>query len=103
MSNIWQMILTSGVFSLVMTLVVTWVVNSGFKKIEHWQHVKTDETFLMMEKMDKMGALTVLMANKLHEAGIINGDLEELKKDYKAADAEYDKHIKQLAAEVLRR
>lgn len=103
MSNIWQMILTSGVFSLVMTLVVTWVVNSGFKRIEHWQHVKTDETFLMMEKMDKMGALTVLMANKLHEAGIINGDLEELKKDYKAADEKYDKHIKQLAAEVLRR
>lgn len=103
MSSIWQMILTSGVFSLVMTLVVTWVVNTGFKKIEHWQGVKTDETFLMMEKMDKMGALTVLMANKLHEAGIINGDLEELKKDYKAADEKYDKHIKQLAAEVLRR
>ena len=103
MSNILQMILTSGVFSLVMTLIVTWVVNTGFKKIEHWQGVKTDETFLMMEKMDKMGALTVLMANKLHEAGIINGDLEELKKDYKAADEKYDKHIKQLAAEVLRR
>lgn len=103
MSSILQMILTSGVFSLVMTLIVTWVVNTGFKKIEHWQGVKTDETFLMMEKMDKMGALTVLMANKLHEAGIINGDLEELKKDYKAADEKYDKHIKQLAAEVLRR
>lgn len=103
MSNIWQMILTSGVFSLVMTLVVTWVVNTGFKKIENWQHMKTRETFLIMEKMDKMGALTVLMANKLHEAGIINGDLEELKKDYKAADEKYDKHIKQLAAEVLRR
>lgn len=103
MSSLWQMILTSGLFSLLMTLVVTWVVNSGFKKIERWQKMKTDETFLMMNKMDKMGDLTVLMANKLHEAGIINGDLEEVKKEYKAADSEYERHIKQLAAEILKR
>lgn len=103
MSALWQSILASGVFTLVMTLIVTWVVNTGFRKIEHWQKMKTDETFLMMDKMDKMGDLTVLMANKLHEAGIINGDLEEVKKDYKAADAEYERHIKQLAAEILKR
>ena len=103
MSALWQSILASGVFTLVMTLIVTWVVNTGFKKIEHWQKMKTDETFLMMDKMDKMGDLTALMANKLHEAGIINGDLEEVKKDYKAADAEYERHIKKLAAEILKR
>lgn len=103
MSALWQSILASGVFTLVMTLIVTWVVNTGFRKIEHWQKMKTDENFLMMDKMDKMGDLTVLMANKLHEAGIINGDLEEVKKDYKAADAEYERHIKQLAAEILKR
>ena len=57
----------------------------------------------MMVKMDKLGDLTVLMAKRLHDVGIINGDLEELKKDYKAADEAYDKNIKQLAAEVLRR
>ena len=56
-----------------------------------------------MDKMDKMGDLTLLTAKKLHEAGVINGDLEEVKKEYKAADAEYEKHIKQLAVEVLRR
>lgn len=103
MSGLWQSILASGVFTLIMTLIVTWVVNSGFRKIERWQKLKTDETFLMMDKMDKMGDLTLLTAKKLHEAGVINGDLEEVKKEYKAADAEYEKHIKQLAAEVLRR
>lgn len=56
-----------------------------------------------MVKMDKLGDLTVLMAKRLHDVGIINGDLEELKKEYKAADTEYDKNIKKLAAEVLRK
>lgn len=57
----------------------------------------------MMIKMDKLGDLTVLMAKRLHDVGIINGDLEEVKNDYKAADDAYDKNIKKLAAEVLRK
>ena len=103
MSEFWQAVLTSGVFTLVITLVITRIFNKGFSKIDAWQQKKTDETFLMMTKMDKMGDLTILMANKLHEAGIINGDLEEIKKEYKAADKEYDKHIKKLAAEILKK
>ena len=103
MNAVWQAILASGVFSLIVTLVVTRIVNNGFSKIEAWQKMKTDETFLMMDKMDKLGEMTVLMANKLHEAGIINGDLEEVKKKYKAADEAYETHIKKLAAEVLKR
>lgn len=78
-------------------------IYQGLKQIEAWQKIKTDETFLMMDKIDKLGELTILMADKLHAAGVINGDLEEIKKKYKAADEEYEKHIKKLAAEVLKR
>lgn len=57
----------------------------------------------MWTKIEHMGNLIELMAAKLHEAGVINGDLEELKKDYKQASEDYDKHIRHLAAEVLRK
>ena len=39
----------------------------------------------------------------MHDAGIINGDLEEVKRQYKKADEDYDKHLKRLAAEIMRR
>lgn len=103
MNDFWQAVITSGVFTLITTLIITRIFNKGFSQIDRWQQKKTDEAFLMMAKMDKMGDLTILMANKLHEAGIINGDLEELKKEYHVADAEYDKHIKMLAAEILKK
>lgn len=50
-----------------------------------------------------MGDLIELMAAKLHEAGVINGDLEEVKKEYRTADKNYDDHVRHLAAEVLRK
>ena len=43
------------------------------------------------------------MAEKMHDAGIINGDLDKLKEQYKKADEDYEKHLKRLAAEVMRK
>lgn len=103
MSQLMQMICASGVITTIMTLIISRLVNRQFDQIKEWQHKKTENELLLMIKMDKLGDLTVLMAKRLHDVGIINGDLEELKKDYKAADEAYDKNIKQLAAEVLRK
>ena len=79
------------------------MVKDQFEKIKQWQHAKTDNDFLLWTKIDKQGDLTMLMANKLHEAGIINGDLEDLQKNYRAADEKFEDHVHKLAAEVLRK
>ena len=103
MSELLKMIAASGILTTIMTLIITRIVNRQFDQVKEWQHKKTENELLMMVKMDKLGDLTVLMAKRLHDVGIINGDLEEVKKDYKAADDAYDKNIKKLAAEVLRK
>lgn len=64
------------------------------KKSEHIQ-------FLMMERIDSLSDMTQMMAKKLHDAGIINGDLEEIHKKYEGLNADYEKSIKSLALEVL--
>lgn len=103
MSQLMQMICASGVITTIMTLIITRLVNRQFDQVKEWKEKKSENELLMMIKMDKLGDLTVLMAKRLHDVGIINGDLEEVKNDYKAADDAYDKNIKKLAAEVLRK
>lgn len=53
--------------------------------------------FLMMRKLDKTSEMTHLMAQKLHDKGIINGDLETLDKKYTELDAEYEEEVRRLA------
>lgn len=53
--------------------------------------------FLMMRKQDKTSEMTHLMAQKLHDKGIINGDLEAIDRNYRELDAEYEKEVKRLA------
>lgn len=66
------------------------------------QNKKAEEMqFLMMERIDNLSDTTHLMAKKLHDAGIINGDLEELDDKYKGLDAQYHESLKRLALEVL--
>ena len=72
-------------------------------QLKSMQKTKTESDFLLWTKIDKLGDLTLLMAKRLHEAGIINGDLEAVKQQYKEADANYEDHIRHLAAEVLRK
>ena len=103
MSEILQIICASGIFGTIITLIITRVVNGQLDQIKEMQKTKSQNDFLLWTKIDKQGDLVLLMANKMHEAGIINGDLENVKQEYKAADAEYEKHVHKLAAEVLRR
>ena len=57
----------------------------------------TDIQYLMMQRLDKNSEITHLMAQKLHDQKIINGDLEELDRKYKELDAEYEAEVKRLA------
>ena len=103
MSQVMQIICASGLIGTVITLIVTRFVNDQLDQIKQMQKTKTDSDFLLWSKIDKMGDLTLLMAKRMHEAGIINGDLEQVKQQYKEAEAKYEDHIRHLAAEVLRR
>lgn len=78
-------------------------MNSQLDQIKALKKSESENDFLLWTKIDKMGSLIELMATKLHEAGVINGDLEEVQKEYKAADDDYEKHLKRLAAVVLRK
>ena len=103
MSQVMQIICASGIVGTVITLIVTRAVNSQLDQIKKLQQTKTENDFLLWTKIDKLGDLTCMMAEKMHDAGIINGTLEEVKKQYQKADEDYDKHLKHLAAEIMRR
>ena len=73
------------------------------KVLDEQQKQTTDIQFLMMQRMDKLSELCHLMAQKLHDKGVINGDLEALDKKYKELDAEYEKEVKRLALAYSKR
>ena len=103
MNQVLQIICASGILGTIITLIVTRAVNSQLDQIKELQKTKSQNDFLLWTKIDKLGDLTCMMAKRMHDAGIINGDLEALKDEYKAADEEYEKHVRKLAAEVLRK
>ena len=51
----------------------------------------------MMQRMDKISEMTHLMAKKLHDQGVINGDLEALDNKYRELDEEYEREVRRLA------
>ena len=61
------------------------------------QEQADDIQFLMMQRLDKLSEMTHLMAQKLHDQGVINGDLEKLDTKYKELDARYEEEVKRLA------
>lgn len=60
-----------------------------------------DIQFLMMERIDSLSDMTQMMARKLHDAGIINGDLEHMNEKYEKLNSDYEKSLKGLALKVL--
>ena len=56
--------------------------------------------YLLMQRIDKLSEMTHLMAVRLHEKKIINGDLEALDKKYKELDEAYEEEVKRLALVV---
>ena len=105
MSSLVQTILAavgaSGIVGLITTLIVTRVIQKSFDRQDRREKLRDENQFLMMKRLDNVADMTHLMANKLHEAGTINGDLEELDNKYKELNDEYSENIRRLAFEVL--
>ena len=105
MSEIWQMIVAaigaSGIVGVILTLIVTRLINRQFAKQDQREKLRDNNMFLMMERVDNCAEMTHLMAKKLHDAGIINGDLEELDNRNKELNGKYEDHLRNLALEVL--
>lgn len=107
MDDLLQGILTalgaSGIFSLIYTLVITRKINQQFKKLDQREELRNENTFLMMARIDKLSETTKLMAQKLHDSGVINGDLKKIQEEYKELDDKYNQNIRQLAIEYLKK
>ena len=105
MDDIAKMILAaigaSGIVSLVLTMVITRKINQGFAEIDRREKLRDENQLLMMDRVDNSAQMTHLIAQKLHDAGIINGDLKELDEENKRLNRKYNENIKQLAFEVL--
>lgn len=67
------------------------------KELDDQAKKNMDIQYLMMQRIDKLSEMTHLMAVKLHEKRIINGDLKVLDEKYKELDAEYEEEVKRLA------
>lgn len=106
MSNLAQTILAaigaSGIVGVVLTLVVTRIVNKRFDQVDRREALRDANQLLMMDRVDNSAKMTHLMAVKMHDAGIINGDLKELDEENKKLNEKYNENIKKLAMEVLR-
>lgn len=106
MSNLAQTILAavgaSGIVGVVLTLVVTRIVNKRFDQVDRREALRDANQLLMMDRVDNSAKMTHLMAVKMHDAGIINGDLKELDEENRKLNEKYNENIKKLAMEVLR-
>lgn len=71
--------------------------NSRKRELAEQKKRNTDIQYLLMQRIDKLSEMTHLMAVKLHEKKIINGDLEALDRKYKELDDEYEKEVHRLA------
>ena len=91
----------SGICTWVFTQIIARQMNKQYEKLEQRERLRKENDLLMMSRMDNLSEMTHLMAAKLHDAGIINGDLEELDSKYKQLDARYNENLKKLALEVL--
>ena len=107
MSELWQIIITavsaSGVVSIIITTVIKKQLDKQYEAHEKREKLRDENQFLMMERVDNCAEMTHLMAKKMHDAGIINGDLEELDSKNKKLNDKYNDHLRNLALEVLNR
>ena len=107
MNNIWQIVVAalgaSGIFGLIYSSIINRTMNKIYKQQDNRESLRDDNMFLMMSRMDSIADMTHLMASKLHDAGIINGDLEELDRKYQELENQYDKNLKKLALDTLKK
>lgn len=101
LQNILTAIGASGLMTLIVTSVITRKLNQAYAKQDQREKLRNENQLLMMSVIDKQSDMVHLMAKKLHDAGVINGDLEDLDKKYKELYSQYDENIRSLALEVL--
>lgn len=105
MNAVWQTILTvigaSGVVGTIITAMVKKQMDKQYAAMEKREKLRDDNLFLMMQRVDNCAEMTHMMAKKLHDAGVINGDLEELDSKNKELNDRYNDHLRSLALEVL--
>lgn len=97
--SVWRILVSSGVIGLVGSLVLSRYVNFRLDKLAEDKSTEKKERFLMMKLVKKNVDLTELMADKLHAAGVINGDLEKLKMETQEIEEEYHKLLMQFFSE----
>lgn len=107
MSELWQILITvisaSGIIGTIVTVIVKKTIDHEYDKQERREALRDENMFLMMERVDNCAEMTHMMARKLHDAGVINGDLEELDTKNKKLNDKYEGNLRNLAMEVLRR
>lgn len=107
MNEIWQYIITgigaSGVVSIILTSVIKRSLEKQYAEQDRREKLRDENMFLMMERVDNCAEMTHMMAQKLHDAGIINGGLKELDDKNKKLNDKYNENLRNLALEVLQR
>lgn len=101
-SEVWQYITASGVLVTLMTAIVTKVVNRRFDEIESREKNRARLEKIMILRADKMSEMVELMAKKLHDGGIINGDLEELEHTFQLVDKDYEDYLRDLLSREMK-
>ena len=91
----------SGIVGTIITAVIKKQLEKQYEVMERREKLRDDNMFLMMERVDNCAEMTHMMAKKLHDAGIINGDLQELDDKNKELNGKYNDHLRSLALEVL--
>lgn len=101
-SEVWQYITASGVLVTLMTAIITKVVNRRFDEIELREKNRARLEKIMILRADKMSEMVELMAKKLHDGGIINGDLAELEHSFLLVDKDYEDYLRDLLSREMK-
>ena len=105
MSELWQMIVTvvvsSGIVGAIVAAVINNQVSKQYAERTYVEKLRDENQLLMMDRVDNAAEMTHLMAKKLHDAGIINGDLKELDQKNAELNEKYEGNMKELARKIL--
>lgn len=93
---VWQIILTSGIIGTIISVTTSKLINRRFDELDSKKKSQAKYEGLLLKKIDKLAELVELMARKLHDAGVINGDLERIRSSYKTVDEEFDQYMNEV-------
>jgi hypothetical protein len=93
---VWQIILTSGIIGTIISVTTSKLINRRFDELDAKKKSQAKYEGLLLKKIDKLSDLVELMARKLHDAGVINGDLERIRTLYHTADEEFDQYMNEV-------